>query len=75
MNNETYNFYFILILLGLLVIAFFVGYKHVEHIEIMRHSPCDLCIKCPNNIINELNLSIPKEFFTQNDTNIHSELG
>ena len=63
-------------MLALLIIAGAVGYKHYQHIEVMTHNPCDLCVKCPTNIISEKNWSIPYEFLNQNGTTkIYSTLG
>jgi hypothetical protein len=75
MNQETFNCYFILILIVILAIAGYAGFKHIEYIEIMKHSPCDLCIKCPSNIVTTTNWSISYEFLNQNGTEIYSSLG
>ena len=67
-------FIFMVLILG---VAGFVGYKHLEYIDIMRHSPCDLCLKCPHNIFvnNTKDFTIPEEYlmgFLDNGTEIYT---
>ena len=62
MNQIQFSKIYIIFMILILLIAGFVGYKHLEYIEIMRYSPCDLCITCPNNIIEKINWTFPVEY-------------
>jgi len=72
MNQNQFNAVYIILLFLILVFAGYSAYRHVEYIDIMRHSPCDLCIKCPANIVSSLNLTSPIELWGINGTNLHT---
>lgn len=64
MEKKQFFLGYIIMLILLLCIAVYVGYQQLKYIDTMRHSPCDLCPKCPNNILREKaeEWSLPDKF-------------